>query len=158
MLRKHHSVNLPLRGGIFLQNSCHSGVGLNDLCVAECDFLSCLRVIGGLLRHASAAHQGLAPSIHALFLLIADFGPLALGPCLRQVGGSLLLGRFALLNLGALRIFVEFRKEDPRVPIKELHKMSVAQMRKEMSLHPLRWVETIDVLPQQHIIVFRKTK
>ena len=55
-------------------------------------------------------------------------------------------------------VFVEFRKEDPRVPIKELHKMSVAQMRKEMSLHPLRWVETIDVLPQQHIIVFRKTK
>jgi hypothetical protein len=55
-------------------------------------------------------------------------------------------------------VFVEFRKEDPRVPIKELHKMSVEQVRKEMSLHPLRFVETINVLPQQHIIIFRKTK
>lgn len=55
-------------------------------------------------------------------------------------------------------VFVEFRKEDPRVPIKELHKMSVDQVRKEMSLHSLRFVETINVLPQQHIIIFRKTK
>lgn len=53
-------------------------------------------------------------------------------------------------------VFVEFRGEDPKVPIKPLHKMTVAQLRKEMALHPLEWKETIDVLPRQHIIVFKK--
>ncbi len=53
-------------------------------------------------------------------------------------------------------VFVEFRAEDPKVPIKPLHKMSVAQVRKEMATHPLEWSQTIEVLPRQHIIVFRK--
>lgn len=55
-------------------------------------------------------------------------------------------------------VLVEFRAEDPAVAIKRVHKMSEAQVRKEMSLHPLEWVETIPALPQQHIIVFRKQK
>jgi ubiquinone/menaquinone biosynthesis C-methylase UbiE len=53
-------------------------------------------------------------------------------------------------------VFVEFRAEDPKVPIKEVHKMSEAQVRKEMAAHPLEWVETISALPWQHVIVFRK--
>ena len=61
----------------------------------------------------------------------------------------------ALKNGGRI-VFVEFRKEDPAVPIKEVHKMSEAQVKKEMSLHSLEWVETIEKLPWQHIIVFRK--
>ena len=60
------------------------------------------------------------------------------------------------LKKGGRIVFVEFRKEDPNVPIKEVHKMSEAQVKKEMSLQPLEWVETIAVLPRQHIIVFRK--
>jgi ubiquinone/menaquinone biosynthesis C-methylase UbiE len=60
------------------------------------------------------------------------------------------------LKPGGRVVFVEFRAEDPKVPIKEVHKMSQAQVRKEMTVHPLEWVETIDVLPWQHIIVFRK--
>ena len=60
------------------------------------------------------------------------------------------------LKQGGRMVFVEFRKEDPNVPIKEVHKMSVAQVKKEMALQPLEWVETIGVLPMQHIIVFRK--
>ena len=31
-----------------------------------------------------------------------------------------------------------------------------AQVRKEMAVHPLQWVETSEVLPRQHIIIFRK--
>jgi ubiquinone/menaquinone biosynthesis C-methylase UbiE len=54
-------------------------------------------------------------------------------------------------------VFVEFRGEDPAVPIKPLHKMTEAQVRKEMAAQPLQWVETIEVLPRQHIIVFRKS-
>ena len=54
-------------------------------------------------------------------------------------------------------IFVEYRKEDPSVPIKELHKMSEDQVRKEMEPHPLKWEKTVsDRLPWQHLIVFRK--
>jgi len=50
--------------------------------------------------------------------------------------------------------FVEFRGEDPQVPIKPLHKMTEAQVRKEMSALPLRWVRTIETLPRQHLILF----
>lgn len=60
------------------------------------------------------------------------------------------------LKPGGRMVFVEFRKEDPKVAIKEVHKMSEAQVRKEMSVQPLEWVETIGVLPQQHMIMFRK--
>jgi SAM-dependent methyltransferase len=61
------------------------------------------------------------------------------------------------LKPGGRIAFVEFRGEDPKVPIKLLHKMTEAQVRKEMSVHPLEWVETSEVLPWQHIIIFRKT-
>src|SRR5258707_13852124 len=53
-------------------------------------------------------------------------------------------------------VLVEFRREDPDVPIKLVHKMSVEQVKKEMSVQPLEFAETIEVLPRQHIIVFRK--
>lgn len=62
------------------------------------------------------------------------------------------------LKPGGRVVFVEFRGEDPAVPIKPLHKMTVAQVRKETAALPLEWVETIGVLPRQHIIVFRKSK
>ena len=60
------------------------------------------------------------------------------------------------LKPGGRVVFVEFRAEDPKVPIKEVHKMSEAQVRKEMSAQPLEWVETIATLPWQHVIVFKK--
>lgn len=60
------------------------------------------------------------------------------------------------LKPGGRLVFVEYRKEDPEVPIKELHKMSVAQVRKEMTAFALRYMATIESLPRQHIIVFTK--
>lgn len=60
------------------------------------------------------------------------------------------------LKPGGQVIFVEYRAEDPSVPIKRVHKMSEAQVRKEASVHPLEWVRTIDTLPWQHVIIFRK--
>jgi ubiquinone/menaquinone biosynthesis C-methylase UbiE len=61
------------------------------------------------------------------------------------------------LKKGGRIVFVEYRAEDPAVPIKEVHKMSEAQVRKEMALHPeMEWVETRKELPQQHVIVFRR--
>jgi len=61
------------------------------------------------------------------------------------------------LKSGGRIVFVEYRKEDPAVPIKEVHKMSEAQVKKEMGVHPeMEYAETIAILPRQHIIVFRK--
>jgi SAM-dependent methyltransferase len=53
-------------------------------------------------------------------------------------------------------VFVEYRGEDPRVPIKALHKMTVAQIRREMQPFPLTLERTFEGLPIQHIVVFRK--
>ena len=60
------------------------------------------------------------------------------------------------LKPGGRLVFVEFRGEDPKVPIKTVHKMTEAQVRKEMSVQPLDYAETIGILPWQHVIIFRK--
>ena len=51
---------------------------------------------------------------------------------------------------------VEYRAEDPNVPIKRIHKMSVEQARKEMAAVGLELVDSIETLPQQHLLLFRK--
>ena len=60
------------------------------------------------------------------------------------------------LKPGGVIAFVEYRSEDPTVPIKRLHKMTEEQVKKEMTVHDLEYVETLDILPQQHIILFKK--
>ena len=61
------------------------------------------------------------------------------------------------LKPGGRMIFIEFRGEDPNVPIKAVHKMTEAQVKKEMAIHPeLEWVETKRDLPQQHVIIFKR--
>ena len=60
------------------------------------------------------------------------------------------------LKLGGKLVFVEFRLEDEKVPIKLVHKMSERQVLKEMEPFPLRHMRTIGVLPWQHIIIFEK--
>ena len=60
------------------------------------------------------------------------------------------------LKTGGRVVFVEYRAEDPKVPIKRLHKMSELQVIKEATPHPLVWVETLSDLPWQHVIIFEK--
>jgi precorrin-6B methylase 2 len=60
------------------------------------------------------------------------------------------------LKPGGRVVFVEYRAEDPRVPIKALHKMSEAQVRREAGVLSLSWERTASGLPWQHVIVFRK--
>ncbi|MFM7150019.1 MAG: class I SAM-dependent methyltransferase [Gemmataceae bacterium] len=60
------------------------------------------------------------------------------------------------LKPGGLLVFVEYRLEDPTVPIKLVHKMSKRQVIKEMSLHPLVYKRTIEDLPWQHVLIFSK--
>ena len=53
-------------------------------------------------------------------------------------------------------VFVEYRKEDPAVRIKEVHKMSVRQLEKEMNAVGLVRVRTVEILPLQHIVIFER--
>jgi ubiquinone/menaquinone biosynthesis C-methylase UbiE len=53
-------------------------------------------------------------------------------------------------------VFVEYRAEDAAVPIKPLHKMSVAQIRREAAAHPLAFERLGSTLPWQHVVVFRR--
>jgi ubiquinone/menaquinone biosynthesis C-methylase UbiE len=60
------------------------------------------------------------------------------------------------LKTGGRIVFLEYRAEDPAVPIRPEHKMTVDQVRAEVQPEGYRFDKTIEVLPQQHIIVFRK--
>jgi ubiquinone/menaquinone biosynthesis C-methylase UbiE len=60
------------------------------------------------------------------------------------------------LKPGGRVVLVEYRAEDPKVPIKPLHKMTQAQAIKEMKAVGLEWIETKNFLPQQHFMVFQK--
>jgi precorrin-6B methylase 2 len=60
------------------------------------------------------------------------------------------------LKPGGQLVFVEYRAEDFAVPIKALHKMSEAQIKREAAAHPLVWDRTVTTLPWQHLVVFRK--
>ena len=53
-------------------------------------------------------------------------------------------------------VFVEYKAEDARVPIKPLHKMSEAQIKREAGIFALDWERTVSTLPWQHVVVFRK--
>ena len=57
---------------------------------------------------------------------------------------------------GGRIVFVEYRAEDAKVPIKALHKMTEAQVRKEAAVHELVYERTASTLPWQHVVIFRK--
>lgn len=60
------------------------------------------------------------------------------------------------LKPGGRVYLLEYREEDESVQIKPRHKMSQAQAKKEMKLVGLKWEKTLDDLPWQHFMVFRK--
>ena len=60
------------------------------------------------------------------------------------------------LEPGGRVMLVEYRGEDPEVPIKPLHKMTEAQAKKEMAAVGLGHVKTFKDLPRQHVMVFQK--
>lgn len=60
------------------------------------------------------------------------------------------------LKPGGRIALVEYRLEDPTVPIKRLHKMSERQAKREMEALGLVFVDNKDLLPQQHMLFFEK--
>jgi SAM-dependent methyltransferase len=63
--------------------------------------------------------------------------------------------RESLVPKGQL-VLVEFRAEDPNVPIQPLHKMSKAQIRKELGANGFRCEREFDGLPWQHMLFFTR--
>ena len=63
---------------------------------------------------------------------------------------------FSSLKPGGKLVLIEYRMEDPSVPIKLLHKMSEKQARLEMKVAGFNWEKTLKMLPQQHFMIFRK--
>lgn len=61
----------------------------------------------------------------------------------------------ALKNDGRL-VLLEYRKEDPHIPIRADHKMSVEEARQELEAEGFRLEKVYEDLPRQHILVFRK--
>ncbi len=60
------------------------------------------------------------------------------------------------LKPGGRVVLAEYRAENPLIMIKRLHKMSEAQVKREMAMVGLEWLKTEEVLPQQHLLFFRK--
>ena len=59
------------------------------------------------------------------------------------------------LKPGGRLVLIEFRKESTWVPIREEHKMSIREARLELEAEGYALDRVIDVLPWQHILVFR---
>jgi len=57
---------------------------------------------------------------------------------------------------GGVIVLVEYRSEDPDVPIKRLHKMSKKQVDREMTANGFELVRQFDRLPWQHLLAYGK--
>lgn len=69
---------------------------------------------------------------------------------------SMLWGIRRSLNPKGVVALLEYREEDPRVPIKPLHKMSKRQIMKEYSANGFKLVREYNNLPWQHLMFFAR--
>jgi ubiquinone/menaquinone biosynthesis C-methylase UbiE len=91
----------------------------------------------------------LAPSSVDLIIMVDVYHEL-------EYPAEMLRAMVAALKPKGRIAFVEFRQEDANVPIKGVHKMSEAQIRKEASGFGLQWLRTSKALPWQHVVIFQK--
>jgi ubiquinone/menaquinone biosynthesis C-methylase UbiE len=71
---------------------------------------------------------------------------------------EMLRGIREALKPGGRLVLLEYRKEDPDVPIRPEHKMSVSEVKAEVEPEGFQFDKVIEVLPRQHIIIFRPRK
>jgi ubiquinone/menaquinone biosynthesis C-methylase UbiE len=67
---------------------------------------------------------------------------------------EMLASLYKAMKPGGRVFLLEFRAEDPRVPIKPLHKMAEAQARLELESAGFQFVSNLRPLPWQHFLVF----
>jgi ubiquinone/menaquinone biosynthesis C-methylase UbiE len=63
----------------------------------------------------------------------------------------------AALKPGGRLVLLEYRKEDPSIPIKFEHKMSVAEAKMELEAEGFTLAKVDGALPRQHILIFTPT-
>ena len=97
----------------------------------------------------SERDPGLEPSSVDLILMVDAYHEFAWP---REMGDAMARA----LKPGGRLVLIEYRAEDPSVPIKRLHKMSVKQARREMEAVGLKLERNGRFLPQQHFMVFRR--
>ena len=60
------------------------------------------------------------------------------------------------LKPGGRLVLLEYRKEDPSIPIRPEHKMSVAEAKMEVEAEGFRLGRVDDALPRQHVLIFNR--
>ena len=70
---------------------------------------------------------------------------------------EMLDGIYKALKPGGRIFLLEYRGEDENVPIMPLHKMTEAQVIRELGIFGLEWTDTLDFLPWQHMMIFSKS-
>jgi SAM-dependent methyltransferase len=71
---------------------------------------------------------------------------------------EMLASLYQAMKPGGRVFLLEFRAEDPRVPIKPLHKMTEAQARLELESAGFLFISNLRPLPWQHFLVFSRPK
>ena len=71
---------------------------------------------------------------------------------------QMLRGLMAALKPGGRLVLLEYKKEDPSIPIRLEHKMTVAEAKLEVEAEGFRLARVGTELPRQHILVFEKPK
>lgn len=69
---------------------------------------------------------------------------------------KMLRGIRSALKADGRMALIEYRGEDPSIPIRPEHKMTIAQLRSEIEPEGFRLSKTIETLPRQHVVVFVK--
>jgi SAM-dependent methyltransferase len=53
-------------------------------------------------------------------------------------------------------VLLEYRKEDPNIPIITVHKMTVGEVKKELEAERFIFSQVIESLPRQHILILTR--
>ncbi|MEL6441953.1 MAG: class I SAM-dependent methyltransferase [Cyanobacteria bacterium J06621_8] len=69
---------------------------------------------------------------------------------------EMMMGIMQALKPGGRVVLLEYRKENPMIMIKPLHKMTQRQVKKELKAVGLKWQKTKEFLPEQHFMIFTK--
>ncbi|NNF04059.1 MAG: class I SAM-dependent methyltransferase [Rhodothermales bacterium] len=69
---------------------------------------------------------------------------------------EMLASMLAALKPGGRLAVVEYRGEDPTIPVPEAHRMTEEQIRREITASGFDFRSSLEALPQQHVLIFAK--
>jgi SAM-dependent methyltransferase len=69
---------------------------------------------------------------------------------------EMLRGLRSALKSGGRIVLLEYRKEDPTIPIRFEHKMTIAEAKMELEAEGLTLTKVDERLPRQHVLIFTK--